>query len=893
MRDERWVNRFFFAWNDSLFYDPLETHYVPRTDHFLSTLSEGRRAGFARAGIWWSYRHNENLPAQGWKIHISANHRNVDEVAATAIAYLTEHEIDFKIALDLNIFEMLNSKGMSRGSGGKFVTVYPGDEDQFRATLTNLSTIFDGVEGPYILSDYRYKDCKVLYFRYGQFLDRHTIDVMGRQVPHVVNPSGRNIADPRSGVFIVPEWVSWPFPDWTPEALSADAEPLNGRFDVIEAVTFSNSGGIYKAIDLHDSNRVVVLKEARPDTNVNPRQDHEAVGILRREWDFLRLLSSTGKFPRPVAFFQEWEHWFLAEELIEGTDIREILFENNPLVGLQVNTDNSRKFLRIFLKVFDGLACAVESAHAKGVILGDLTAANLLVDPKSHEVRVIDLEACRLMSSTADTAHLEGRVDLFTPGFSRSRRGMRASTPQDDLYGLATTMGYFLFPIAAMSYLREDVFDLYHVHLEALGWPKEVHQLLLDLAGGSISLKEAIDTVRDDERLIDLVHVPASSPPDLDTSALTAIEQGLVDFVRVSADPQRASLFPVDPFAHTTNPLSLGFGASGVLYTLDRCGAPLEPQWTGWLRERLAELDHSECASGFLNGLAGIAWATLGLGHSDHATALMASANDALAGISDYTLYYGLAGVGMTNLRFHTVTGAPEYLDSAKRCAELLEAAAITDDEHTHWVNDFAVEGPLTGLGFGQAGVAMFLLRLSQLTGDMSYQRLGSSALDWEISNAETWQNGSLAFRHEGTLEPYIEVGAAGIAQVLLRYGRHDDAERVLHGLKLNYSILPGYLFGMSGIVETMLDAAHFLQDPAYRTVAHRQFGYVNSVFLFNTPAPASHLEDAGDPLIAVPGEGLLRCTTDLATGSAGVLRVAHRLRCGGSSDLLLDDITA
>src|SRR4051794_23447936 len=178
MRDERWVNRFLFAWNNTLFYDPLDVYYQPRDDHFLSMLDEEVRSRFVRGGIWWSYRHNPTLPTQGWKIHVSATQRNVHDVAAAVLDYLITRSIDFKIALDVNVFEVLNSKGMARGSSGKFITIYPRDDDEFRACLADLARLLGDAEGAYVLSDLRYRDSRALYFRYGQFLDTHNVDSM-------------------------------------------------------------------------------------------------------------------------------------------------------------------------------------------------------------------------------------------------------------------------------------------------------------------------------------------------------------------------------------------------------------------------------------------------------------------------------------------------------------------------------------------------------------------------------------------------------------------------------------------------------------------------------------------------------------------------------------------
>ncbi|MEV7563063.1 hypothetical protein AB0O33_36330, partial [Streptomyces sp. NPDC089795] len=248
MRNERWVYRFLFAWNDTLFFDPLDVSYEPNADHFLAAFDERVRARFVRSGIWWSFRHNRALPAQGWKIHISSDHRHVREVATSVIGHLTERDIDFKIALDLNVFEMLNSKAISRGSGGKLVTVYPRDDAEFRTCLADLARLLKGVEGAYVLSDLRYRDSKALYFRYGQFLDTHTVDVLGRTLPQILGPDGPVPDDRRPG-HAQPSWVPWPFDDWQrpTDEDEADDGLLGGRFRVTGAIQFSNSGGVYTA----------------------------------------------------------------------------------------------------------------------------------------------------------------------------------------------------------------------------------------------------------------------------------------------------------------------------------------------------------------------------------------------------------------------------------------------------------------------------------------------------------------------------------------------------------------------------------------------------------------------------------------------------------------------
>ncbi|WYB32692.1 class III lanthionine synthetase LanKC [Streptomyces sp. SM1P] len=896
MRDERWINRFLFAWNDTLFFDPLDVYYHPREDHFLAGFDERTRARFVRSGIWWSHRHNPELPAQGWKIHVSADHRSVYRVANEVIRHLVDREADFKIALDLNVYEMLNSKGMSRGSGGKLVTVYPRDEAEFRSCLADLARLLDGVEGAYVLSDMRYRDSRALYFRYGQFLHSRAVDVLGRPVAHIEGPDGP-VPDDRQPGYAQPWWVEWPFADWKPAEEPEDDGLLGGRFRVTGAIQFSNSGGVYTAEDTADGDRKVVLKEARPHTNPNPRQGHDAVDILAREWMFLNRLADVGAYPRPIAYFEHWEHHYIAEEFVEGADIRTVLLADNPLARPGFDLERSRDFLRLFVDVFRALARAIRAAHEHGVILGDFTPANLLIDTATHEVTIVDLEACRLIEApgteAGDDAALAKPVELFTPGFSLSGHHYRAAGPEGDLFGLATTMAYFVFPIAAMSYLRTDILDSYRVFVDALGWPERIHSLIMDLAANRITLTDVLEELGDGSELVDRVTVAPPPPALPEPERLVEAEAGVAAFVTAVADPERATLFPVDPFAHVTNPLSLGFGAGGVLRALHASGVPVRPRWRDWLAERIADLDVRDYPDGLMAGLAGIAWAADELGLGSRTRELLGHANRRALAVGDHTFYYGLSGLGVTNLRFFHHGRDPGDLAAARECARALRERAVRSDGLAHWRNEFTGEEPLTGLGFGQAGVALFLLRMHQVTGEEEWLRLGREALAWEMSRLkELDDEGRKMFEHEGTMEPYVEVGSAGVAQVLLRYGDLDAAREVLRGLEVRFSVLPAYCFGLTGVADALLDAAEFTGDRAYRDTALRQLDYVRSVFLFE-PAERFGVPrgDDGPVPLGVPGEGLLRCSTDYLTGSAGVLRVLHRVNHGGLPDFLLDEV--
>ncbi|AEB10948.1 hypothetical protein [Marinithermus hydrothermalis] len=111
--------------------------------------------------------------------------------------------------------------------------------------------------------------------------------------------------------------------------------------------------------------------------------------------------------------------------------------------------------------------------------------------------------------------------------------------------------------------------------------------------------------------------------------------------------------------------------------------------------------------------------------------------------------------------------------------------------------------------------------------------------------------------------------------------------------LSRKYSVLPGHLFGVAGIIDTLLDAYLLTREPIYLARLERQLEGLRTLHLFE-PSVCASLLPQGRTLegLAAPGEGLLRVSCDFATGCAGVLRVLHRVVNPGPADFMLDEVT-
>lgn len=90
-------------------------------------------------------------PAQGWKIHVSATRENADKTAATVWDTCVPLGVPFKFVPAPHLLHLRNSKYAGRDTSGKFVTVYPRDEEQLHRLLRELDGVLGGQDriGPY------------------------------------------------------------------------------------------------------------------------------------------------------------------------------------------------------------------------------------------------------------------------------------------------------------------------------------------------------------------------------------------------------------------------------------------------------------------------------------------------------------------------------------------------------------------------------------------------------------------------------------------------------------------------------------------------------------------------------------------------------------------------
>lgn len=482
------------------FYEPLSRYAISSeyTDRLVALLPDG---WLLQRNEVWMHAHppepagGRGLPTpQGFKIHVSSAPEHALRVLELVVPICAQNATSFKIAADSVLLHILNSKLQGRGYSGKFMTIYPGSEGEFRILIETLYQLTrdEPVAGPYILSDRRYKDSALLYYRYGGFYPPHRLNIDGTMTSYLVSPAGGLAKDERQPFFQLPNWVDDPFESGPPESGPTNESErdalLHGRYLIEGVVGFSNAGGVYHGVDT-TTGAPVILKEARPYTNcwtIGNRSWH-AVYLLEREHEVLSRLDGLNFVPRAIECFTEWEHTFLVEERIDGQTLDVYWAQEDVILAPYVRWPGTiERFVEKFIPIARELIDVVEAVHGRGVILGDLSPRNVLIDPLSLKLTLIDFESAALGDD--DPEVLAYALEWGTAGFIDPKRAGRGRlTPVDDYYALGMTLFGAVVPANNFFALNPDAQTVFLDEFIALGVPQEVRTVVNCLLSGEVA----------------------------------------------------------------------------------------------------------------------------------------------------------------------------------------------------------------------------------------------------------------------------------------------------------------------------------------------------------------------------------------------------------------------
>lgn len=388
--------------------------------------------------IWLTvWPDGSTLPEHGWKLHVSCRARDFAGTARALVPLLVAEGCVFKLARSQRVLTGLNDGITAPASVGKAFTVYPGP-DRVRELGLALARALRGRPGPRVLSDRRVAPDAPVYYRYGSFATKLSHDARGRPETRLYGPAGEEFDGLAGLSYQQPSWAADPFaagpgePGSPPGDVSRGVRPavraeasadggamLGGRYRVTSGLREAAAGNVYRAVDTRGGGPVIV-KQARAFVAEHGDQVDSRMR-LRNERRVLHVLAGADGVPRFIDHFRHGGDEFLVtsdcgpRNLAEDVD-RHGPYRAGPAAG-------GRGLARLAAD----LARILAAAHERGVVVRDLSAANVVV-AESGAVTIIDFGL-----SAHDGLHLDGS----TPGYAPARQ-VRGEPPSDtdDLHAL-------------------------------------------------------------------------------------------------------------------------------------------------------------------------------------------------------------------------------------------------------------------------------------------------------------------------------------------------------------------------------------------------------------------------------------------------------------------------
>ena len=767
-------------------------------------------------GIYTYLMNTSELPEQGWKIHVSATDQNALDILNNVVPYLAHRQVPFKVVRNIEIYRLLSQKPFPRAQYGKFITIYPASAEHCLVLLAELYCLLKDFDGPRVLTDRRYKDCKVLYYRYGGIHPKCAYDNHGMMHTYIQDGLGNTIEDIRHPYYSLPEGIT----DIVALENANIASYLFTEYDVKHAIRFTNSGGAYVAVQRKTGEKVLI-KEARPHTLLDGC-GHDAIYFREKETEILNELSSSGFVPRVVDTFYEEGHYFLVEEYIEGHTLFHFIVEKNPILRLESANKLSEYLLQI-LDYMEQISNFLFLLHEKGYVLHDLTPDNVMISEDNH-IKIIDLEGCTpieqrtsIMGKTIYEVLLESDYpDLCELGTIL----FTSLIKKDDLLPLKSdTVSVFLDHVQKYYILPSKLVELTQVLTNSPKQPsiheirEDIHQIKKQIIAGDVKRRSEydIDSGIDYRQII-----------NAGVSAVMKLHNKVNGFI-----------FPITPVIN--NEFNITNGFVGIVKALNQLGyTELNDTCVA-----MCEAVPDNIPSGMYVGSAGCVWTLLELNEIAAAEQLYREKCFSLFDEHDYSLYCGKSGIGLISIMLYHSTGNNRYLNEA----------VLVGDEILSSYNP--VHNPHIGYKAGNAGISHFLLHLAIASKNPKYLNYGLNILKIDIESQKQ-QEGSEHICFPGTVDgkivyPYFMEGTAGILCVLLRYWAilNDEELRataimLADGLHYGFSISSTLFYGMAGIGNTLLDCAYYLSDEKYilwaselaegcirHMVNHKEYGIV------------------------------------------------------------------
>ena len=805
-----------------------------------------------------------DFPSQGWKIHISADVSDAQNLLFDVAQFLIDQNISFKYVPSLRTLLNKNVKYANRGASGKFITVYPKDTEQFIHLLDQLKNITDAYElGPYILNDQQWKESNV-FFRYGG-LKKVVKLVDGKEVLAIKTPDGELIEDQRVPYYHLPDFVEEPEMIQSQNTYPAEDEffKLN-EFTILEAIHHSNGGGVYIA---EKNGQKIILKEGRSKSGIDSTRT-DAFQRNKNEFYNLDRLKDVDTVINVYEYFTAWRHNYFTEEFHEGRNLQAFISQEFPFTTSIQEKNNA--YVEKCDIILQQLVSTIDQIHSKGVAMGDLSLTNIMIDDQTLKIKLIDFEAAK----TPDKKFIAA---VATPGlFSNEAQTFREA----DWFAVYRISRLLFLPIPNVVDISPQ---LAHIHDEAIQnkFGERARKILQDIESRVAKYTNLQPKSSGIESKLNIPVRELNSKSIEET--MSGLQKGIlnnlkVDNIGLTEGKVRQYLERDNIYKH-----NIAYGSFGVLMSLIRSDRTLIPtikiKYSNWFEIIVPYVENYSKNTwskiGLYDGYSGIITVLYELGYKERALNILDQlikrcSYEQIEAIEDISIESGLSGVGLLLLSFYDILKDEKILNCVdhiyNRIIRLYSLKEETPFED--------LETPINyGLLTGWSGAALFLSKYNDLL-DNRNTEIAYKILDDSFNAALESEEVDELYILKHDLEirkaiPYLREGSAGLNLAMLEFKKdnpnylNESRERILKRFKKSHEF---YCSATAGLMDGY---AGFLSVAQANDILNSTTSNSKEVILSGLN---NFLVRNGTEELLSPGAFNLKCSMDLYTGSAGVL---------------------
>jgi len=203
-------------------------------------------------------------------------------------------------------------------------------------------------------------------------------------------------------------------------------ELLGARYKVVKVLGSGGFGNTYIAEDTQrPGNPHCVLKHL---TFASSKASvlQQVRQLFQAEAETLERLGRHDQIPQLLAYFEENEEFYLAQEFIEGHPLNDALVEEVHFSEWQV------------VALLDDVLSVLEFVHSQGVIHRDVKPENLIRRDRDGKFVLIDFGAVKTLGNTIAEATGETNlsIPIYTTGYGASEQCLGRPQFSSDLYSL-------------------------------------------------------------------------------------------------------------------------------------------------------------------------------------------------------------------------------------------------------------------------------------------------------------------------------------------------------------------------------------------------------------------------------------------------------------------------